>query len=1114
MSFNTALCFIFSGFPLLSWGLAPLKGWKGFVYYVCASVVITISFITFSQYLTHANFGIDLFFHSQTSWAELGTPIGRMVPSTAVNMTLLGLVMLLGRHGKLAVFGHFLAVIVGLQAFLALLGYFYNVPELRNYGHYIAMSLPTATSFCLLSLAILFSQPNRGFMSVVSSQSIAGAVARRLIPMVIIIPPVIGYLRGHGERLGWFGRDLGTSILVVIHVFLFSGLILAVLKRLATIEQDRNVALDGQRKMAAESQTLFELSAVGQSQADPVTGRLLRVNAQLSLITGFSNAELLRMTFSDLTHPEDREADFADFQRMVRGELKERKVQKRYVRKDGQTVWVQVNVVLLRHSNGNPLTTMAVIQDITAQKKAEEALESENAALELERSRLRAVLEALPVGVFISDHTGKLIQANQAGRTIWGGQVPLTDRPEKYASDYKAWWPNGRLVTSQEWGLARALAEGKPCGAEEMEIETQDGTHKTILNYAMPILQANGQVTGGVAVNVDISGRKKAEEELKESSRLQQLRAEVAEVLAQVGPEQPVQKSLQAVTQFVVDRMGAAFTRIWTLDAQETTLELKASAGMYTHLDGAHARIAVGQYKIGLIVQEKEAHLTNHVLGDARVHNQKWAKEHGLISFAGYPLQVKDQIYGVIGLFSRHPLSQNAFDTLAAVAALLGQTLARKKAESAFKQSENALRERNERSGVLAETTGQLLSAEHPVSMVHSLFDRVAPVLKLDAYFNFLVTGEGSELRLDSCAGIPEEVSRTIQRLQFGQAVCGTVAENRKAWVVTHVQESLEPKVELIRSFGLRAYACFPLNIHGRLIGTLSFASRSRDSFDEEDLLFMRTLSDYVAIAQERANYLQELEQRVAERTARLQESIGDLEHFSYSITHDMRAPLRAMQGFSRLLLGPMGEQPAVRQEFLTRIAEASDRMDKLIRDALDYSKVAKSELPLAPVDTDALVRSLIASQPDFQRPLAEIWIEGHLPPVKANEIGLAQCFSNLLENAVKFVKLGERPKVKIRAETRCLRRTEQDAASKQGGSDGNPIKRVRIWVEDNGVGIPQESQGRIFQIFHRLSTNYDGTGIGLALVRKVVDRMGGKVGVESEPGKGSYFWVDLAGID
>jgi signal transduction histidine kinase len=331
---------------------------------------------------------------------------------------------------------------------------------------------------------------------------------------------------------------------------------------------------------------------------------------------------------------------------------------------------------------------------------------------------------------------------------------------------------------------------------------------------------------------------------------------------------------------------------------------------------------------------------------------------------------------------------------------------------------------------------------------------------------------------------------------------------------VTHVQKSEEQKVQLIRSLGLRVYACFPLNIHGRLIGTLSFASRSADSFREEDILFMRTLSDYVAIAQERANHLRELEQRVAERTARLQETIGDLEHFSYSITHDMRAPLRAMQGFSRLLLGPMGEEPSVRLEFLTRIAEASDRMDKLIRDALDYSKVAKSELPLAPVDANALVQSLISSHPDFQRPLTEMWIDGHLPPVLANDIGLAQCFSNLLTNAVKFVKPGERPKVKIRAETRYLRRTAEDSASSSGRSDGHPIKRVRIWVEDNGIGIPKESQERIFQIFQRLSTDYDGTGIGLALVRKVVDRMGGKAGVESEPGKGSHFWVDLAGID
>ncbi len=149
-------------------------------------------------------------------------------------------------------------------------------------------------------------------------------------------------------------------------------------------------------------------------------------------------------------------------------------------------------------------------------KRVQEALAQEHARVTLERTRLQAILDILPVGVFIADEKGRILHTNPAAQTIWGGQAPLTGAPKDYARDYQAWWPDtGRRVEAAECGLARALATGEICSAEEMEIETRDGQRKTILSYAVPFRNAEGHILGAAAVNVDITQRKQNLRELR-----------------------------------------------------------------------------------------------------------------------------------------------------------------------------------------------------------------------------------------------------------------------------------------------------------------------------------------------------------------------------------------------------------------------------------------------------------------------------------------------------------------------------------------------------------------------------------------------------------------------
>lgn len=257
------------------------------------------------------------------------------------------------------------------------------------------------------------------------------------------------------------------------------------------------------------------------------------------------------------------------------------------------------------------------------------------------------------------------------------------------------------------------------------------------------------------------------------------------------------------------------------------------------------------------------------------------------------------------------------------------------------------------------------------------------------------------------------------------------------------------------------------------------------------------------------------LERTVAARTAELRGSIGELEAFSYTLAHDLRAPIRAIHGFTELALEMSSEQidpPTV--DLLDRVIKAAGRMDSLIQDVLSLSQVIRRPISLSSLDVDALVRALVKERPELSLPLAAITIESPLLPMLGHEASLSQCLTNLLGNAVKFVELGVVPRIRVWTQELPVPETG-DKASSAGLRSAQPAPGsiVRLWVEDQGIGIAAEAHEAIFEIFQRLhpSAKYEGTGIGLAIVRKAVERMGGRAGVEAEPGKGSRFWLELA---
>jgi signal transduction histidine kinase len=322
---------------------------------------------------------------------------------------------------------------------------------------------------------------------------------------------------------------------------------------------------------------------------------------------------------------------------------------------------------------------------------------------------------------------------------------------------------------------------------------------------------------------------------------------------------------------------------------------------------------------------------------------------------------------------------------------------------------------------------------------------------------------------------------------------------------------------------GARFYAGAPITVAGRrVIGCLSvldvkprrLTPAQRDSLvilaraaaaqlelqsevksrQRRDRIMLSLLGDLKEGQQKLQEANATLERRVAERTAQIQGTLQELEGFAFNIAHNLRAPLRSMNGYSRTLLSEhAGGLDETAREFLGRIAASCVTLDDMISDLLAYYHLPCGTFPREAVELAGLVEKVIREmEPEIRGRRAHVGVEPGLPKVVGNEGLLGQALAQLLSNAVKFTAPGQPPVVNVKAER----------------LDG----WIRVWVEDNGIGIAPEQRERIYQVFERLhgAEEYPGTGIGLAITRKAVELMGGRTGFESRAGSGSRFWIDL----
>jgi signal transduction histidine kinase/DNA-binding response OmpR family regulator len=442
------------------------------------------------------------------------------------------------------------------------------------------------------------------------------------------------------------------------------------------------------------------------------------------------------------------------------------------------------------------------------------------------------------------------------------------------------------------------------------------------------------------------------------------------------------------------------------------------------------------------------------------------------------------------------------------------QELARRVEErtEALLASERRLAAELESFRCLQQLSTRMIREENPQSLYEQILDAATAIMRSEyasIQMYYPERGPAGELRLLGFRGFNANAARFWEWVQpASESTCGIALRTRERVVVTDVEtcefmagsEDLKTYLET----GIRAVQSTPLlSRGGRLLGMISTHWRAPHEPADGELRLLDVLARQAADLIERSHSISEvrrlnddLERRVRERTASLEEMIRELNTFAYTVAHDLRAPVRAMQTSGHLLLEDFSPQLGeLGQDLALRIVRAGERMDALIRDLLSYSRLSREDVTLAKVDLNSVVRPIL-QELESQVPAArgQVRAEGPLPEVLGNETMLRQALTNLVSNGLKFVAPGRKPQVIIRAETR----------------EG----RVRIWVEDNGIGIAKEYHDRLFRVFERFHAGdrYPGTGIGLAIVRRALERMSGSSGVISEQGMGSRFWIELSG--
>lgn len=504
----TALCFVLSGTGLYRLRKLQTSGSKDFVGTLIVSLIIMISIAKLVNIFLHSDFQIDHVLFSEALAADMmGNVSNSMAPNTALGFSLLGISIYLSGIESQKSLANTLVSGVFIVGFFSVLGYLYGVGEFFGVLSQLPMSLHTAIGFILAAMCILMLNANSGFMKDVVNPYSGGKAAKILIPLVIIVPVLFGYLRLIVEPSTSMSSELGISVLIVSIVITFLIIVWFLVRTLNKNDEVQEYLAQSQ----VQFRSAFEYSAIGMALVS-ITGRWLSTNRQLCEMLGYEKPELEQLTFQEITHPDDLESDIRQVQQLLEGSIESYQMEKRYFHKNGSIVWALLSVSLIRDSNDQPLHFVSQVENVTEKKKAEEALKY---ALD----RLALATQAAKVGIWQFEIASKEL--------IWDDMMyELYGLKKGHFSEVYEAWRKGihpEDIERNDQALAEALA-GKKKFDFEFRVVWPDQSVHHIRALALVERDEKEQPLRMVGTNWDITTDKKYKEALQKTTEL----AEVA----------------------------------------------------------------------------------------------------------------------------------------------------------------------------------------------------------------------------------------------------------------------------------------------------------------------------------------------------------------------------------------------------------------------------------------------------------------------------------------------------------------------------------------------------------------------------------------------------------
>jgi signal transduction histidine kinase len=555
--------------------------------------------------------------------------------------------------------------------------------------------------------------------------------------------------------------------------------------------------------------------------------------------------------------------------------------------------------------------------------------------------------------------------------------------------------------------------------------------------------------------------------------------ARAALLLGEIGDaltrEDSLHAALRRCAEGMVRHLDAALARIWTVDPAAESLQLCASAGLETRLDGPYATIKFGEHKVGEIAEDGMPYLTNDVMTDVHVGRSDWVKRDKIVAFAGYPLRIEDRIVGVMAMFSRRKLDHDTLNGLSAIADALALGVASKTADEARRAAEAALRKHAGDLEVLHELGQQLSAVLERETLAQKVIDATTRLAGAEVGAFLYHSTEGELDQAVSGAG-PTALARRLAplaavTLDHGRAV--------RAADVHDGASGVTPPPDL----PITSYLAVPvIGRSGHGIGALVFGHVRPSAFTEETERLIAGVAATAAIAMDNARLFREARDLI---TA-LEKSNRELDQFAYVASHDLKAPLRGIANLSQWIEDDLGDRlDDQSRTHLHLLRGRVVRLENLIGGILAYSRAGRENLEQATVDVGALVAEVweLLAPP----PTAVLHVVTPLPHLKTSRVQLQQILLNLIGNALKYNV------------DRALRIT---VAVRRSG------RRWEFSVSDDGIGIAPEFADKIWGLFQTLERRdkVESTGIGLSVVRKIVESQGGTTQVESDVGRGATF--------